>query len=256
MTLYDSAGTLVRSWNIAEAAASITPPPLGRLPDGSFVALAERALAKPPGYTRFEASVVRYRDGKILDTLLTSVGGEWFTVACGTQQSPGLCGIGVPYGLRSLAASDGPFVYFGNGERYEVLRFDVSRQRVDTLRRDVPATPLSAARRAAFIDSVSGMVPEARRALARQRLATAPVRRTMPFFESLATDDRGNLWVARPQERAGALRGWDVLSAEGRFVRSVMLPASLVVTAIAEGYVVGVERAADGVELVAVYRLR
>jgi hypothetical protein len=92
--------------------------------------------------------------------------------------------------------------------------------------------------------------------LARQRFATAPVRRTMPFFELLATDDRGNLWVARPQERTGTVREWDVFSAEGRFVRTVMLQASLVVTAIAEGYVVGVTRDADGVEFVAVYRLR
>lgn len=256
MTLYDSAGALVRTWNIAEAAASVTPPPLGRLPDGSFVALAERALARPPGHTRFEASVLRYRDGKIVDTLLTSVGGEWFTVGCGTQKSPGLCGVGVPYGLRTLAATAGPFVYLGNGERYEVQRLDVRTQRVDTLRRDVPATPLSAARRAAFIDSVSGMVTEARRELARQRFATAPVRRTMPFFELLATDDRSNLWVARPQERSGTVREWDVFSAEGRFVRTVMLPASLAVTAIAQGYVVGVSRDADGVEFVAVYRLR
>jgi hypothetical protein len=256
MTLYDSGGTLVRSWSIAEAAASLAPPPLGRLPDGSFVALAERALARPPGYTRFEASLLRYRDGRILDTLLVSAGGEWYTVGCGTQASPALCGVGVPYGLRSLAASSGPFVYFGTGERYEVLRLDVRSRKLDTLRRDVPATPLSAARRAAFIDSIAGTVPESRRALVRQRFSEAPVRRAMPFFEALATDDRGNLWLARPQERSASERAWDVLAADGRFVRTVMLPSSLSVTALSDGYVVGVARDADGVESVAVYRLR
>lgn len=256
MTLYDSAGTLVRSWSIAEAAASVAPPPLGRLPDGTFVALAERALARPPGYTRFEASVLRYRDGRILDTLLVSTGGEWYTVACGTQASPGLCGVGVPYGLRSLAASAGPFVFFGTGERYEVLRLDVRSRRLDTLSRDVPATPLSPARRASYIDSIAGTVHESRRALVRQRFAEAPVRRTMPFFEALATDDRGNLWLARPQERSASERAWDVLAADGRFVRTVMLPASLSVTALSDGYVVGVARDGDGVEFVAIYRLR
>lgn len=256
MTLYDSAGTLVRSWSIAEAAASLAPPPLGRLPDGSFVALAERALTRPPGYTRFEASVLRYRDGRILDTLLVSAGGEWYTVACGTQASPGLCGVGVPYGIRSQAASAGPFVYFGNGERYEVLRLDVRSRTLDTLGRDVPATPLSAARRASFIDSIAGTLPESRRALARQRFSEAPVRRTMPFFEAIVTDDRGNVWLARPQERSASERAWDVLAADGRFERTVMLPASLSVTALSDGYVVGVVRDADGVESVAVYRLR
>lgn len=256
MTLYDSAGTLVRSWSIAEAAASLAPPPLGRLPDGSFVALAERALARPPGYTRFEASVLRYRDGRILDTLLVSAGGEWYTVACGTQTSPGLCGVGVPYGIRSLAASAGPFVYFGTGERYEVLRLDVRSRKLDTLRRDVPVTPLSAARRAAFIDSIAGTVPESRRALVRQRFSEAPVRRTMPFFEAIVADDRGNVWLARPQERSTNERAWDVLAANGRLLRTVMLPASLSVTALSDGFVVGVARDADGVEIVAVYRLR
>jgi hypothetical protein len=200
--------------------------------------------------------VLRYRDGRILDTLLVSAGGEWYTVACGTQASPGLCGIGVPYGLRSLAAAAGPFVYFGNGERYEVLRLDVRSRTLDTLRRDVPATPLSAARRASFIDSVAGTVHESRRARVRQRFAEAPVRRTMPFFEALTTDDRGNLWLARPQERSASDRAWDVLAADGRSVHTVLLPASLSVTAIADGHVVGVARDADGVEVVAVYRVR
>lgn len=256
MTLYDSAGTLVRTWNIAEAGAFVTPPPLGRLPDGTFVAMADRAVTPPPGFTRFEASLVRYRDGRIVDTLLVQPGGEWYTVACGTQSSPGLCGVGVPYGLRSLAATAGPFVFFGTGERYEVQRFDTRSRRVDTLRRDVPATPLTAARRSYFVDSVASTVPESRRALVRQRFDEAPARRTMPFFETLATDDRGNLWLALPQEQAGSTRAWDVLSADGRYLRTVRIPASLAVTAISGGFVIGVSRDDDGVEYVEVYRLR
>ncbi|MCW5825752.1 MAG: hypothetical protein KIT38_04375 [Gemmatimonadaceae bacterium] len=256
MSLFDSAGTLVRSWNIAEVAASLRPPPLGRLPDGSFVALAERTLAPPPGYARLEATVLRYRDGRILDTLIVQPGGDWYTVACGTPSSPGVCGVGVPYGLRSLAAVAGPYVFVGNGERYELLRIDTRAQRVDTLRRDVPPTPLSAARRAFYIDSVAASVPAARRDLVRQRFVDAPVRRSMPYFEAIATDDRGNVWLARPQERSGGTREWDVLASDGRLLRTVRLPASLAVTSVANGFVVGVSRDDDGVEFVAVYRLR
>jgi hypothetical protein len=256
MSLFDSAGTLVRSWSIAEAAAYLTPPPIGRLPDGSFVALAERTLAPPPGYTRMEVAVLRYRDGRILDTLTVQPGGDWYTVACGTPTSPGVCGVGVPYGLRSLAATAGHFVFVGNGDRYELLRIDTRSRRVDTLRRDVPQTPLSAARRAFYIDSVAASVPEARREVVRQRFADAPVRRSMPYFDALATDDGGNVWLARPQERSAGTREWDVLSSDGRFLRTVRLPASLAVTAITDGFVVGVSRDEDGVEYVAVYRLR
>ena len=253
MTLYDSSGTLIRSWSVPDAAGAV---PLGRLPDGSFVALAERTIAPPPGYTRLQAALLRYREGGIRDTLTVQPGGEWYTVVCGTQSSPAVCGVGVPYGLRSLAAVAGPFVFVGNGERYELLRIDTRSGRVDTLRRTVAETPLSAERRAFFIDSIASSVPESRRAVVRQRFADAPVRQSMPYFEAIATDDRGNVWLARPQERSGTARAWDVLSSEGRFLRTVALPAALAVHAIADGFVIGVSRDEDGVEFVAVHRLR
>lgn len=255
LTLFDSSGTLVRSWSIAEAAPNVRPLPLGRLADGSFIAMAARSVTSPPGYTRQQMTLLRYREGSLMDRLFVQPGGEFFSVGCGTRTSPGVCAVGVPYGLRSLAAAAGPFVFAGNGERYEVVRYDSRSRRVDTLRREVRATPLAAARRAFFVDSVASTVPAQRRGMVRQRLAEAPIRQAMPFFEDLVTDDRGGLWVARPQERLAGTRAWDVFSAEGRFVRSVSLPASLAVTSIAGGFAIGVSRDADGVEYVEAWRV-
>lgn len=256
MSLYDARGTLVRSWQISPAGTGITPPPLGRLADGSFVAVTERELTPPPGHTQYRALVLRYRDGAVLDTLVTAAGGEAYSVPCGTATSPGICGMGVPYGVRTQAAVVGDRVFIGNGERYELLRVDTRSGRVDTLRRSVPAVPLDAARRTFFVDSIVAGLPSARAALVRERFAGAPQRRTMPYFDALITDDRGRLWLARTQARGAATRSWDVLGADGQHIGSAHLPSGLRVTHIAHGHVVGVVRDADGVEYVETYRLR
>jgi hypothetical protein len=256
MTLYDARGTLVRSWQISPAGSGITPPPIGRLADGSFVAVTERELSPPPGHTQYRAILLRYRDGVVRDTLVTTAGGEAFSVPCGTATSPGICGMGVPYGLRTQAAIADGRVFIGNGERYELLRITLPSGRVDTLRRSVPEVPLDAARRAYFVDSIVEGLPPARQALVRDRFAGAPMRRAMPFFDALLGDDRGRLWLARPQVRAAAMRTWDVLDADGALIGSTQFPSGLRITHIANGHVVGVLRDADGVEYVETYRLR
>lgn len=256
MTLFDTRGRLVRTWQISPAGSFITPPPLGRLGDGSFVAVTERELTPPPGHTQYNAILIRYRDGAILDTLSTTRGGEGFSVPCGTPTSPGICGVGVPYGARTQAAVAGGRVFVGNGERYELLRIDATSRQVDTLRRTVPAVPLDDARRAYFIDSIVDGLPAARQSVIRDRFSGAPVRRSMPYFDTLIGDDEGRLWVARPQARGAATRTWDVLDTEGRLLASPQLPSGLRVTQIAHGHVVGITRDGDGVEYVESYRLR
>lgn len=256
MTLYDARGRLARSWQISPAGSFVTPPPIGRLADGSFVAVTDRALSPPPGATKYEAVLIRYRDGALVDTLAAVSGGESFSVPCGTNSSPGVCSMGVPYGLRTLVAVLGHRAYVGNGERYELLRIDARTGRLDTLRRAVPEVPLDAVRRAFFVDSITAELPEARRVVVRQRFANAPARRTMPFFDDLAADDEGRLWLARPQGRGAAQRTWDLLDENGRFLGSVELPSALRITHVARGHLVGVSKDRDGVEYVEVYRLR
>lgn len=254
MTLYDAGGRLVRTWQISAAGSFVTPPPVGRLPDGSFVAVAEREIDQPPGLIRFSATLIRYRDGRLLDTLGTLAGGERFTVPCGTPQQRALCGMSMPYGLRAHAGVAGGRAFAGNGARYELLRMDPATGRVDTLRRDVPVTPLTPARRAYFIDSLVRPLPPERGAVVRERYAGAPVHREMPYFEALIVEDDARLWLARPQAQGAVTRQWDVLDTQGRLLRSVLLPAALRVTQVAHGRVVGVSRDEDGVEYVEVHR--
>jgi hypothetical protein len=246
----------VRSWMISPAGDFVTPPPIGRLPDGSFVAMTERSLSPPPGHTLLDAILIRYRDGVILDTLAVLRGGERYSVTCGTTSSPGLCNMGVPYGITAHAAVAGGRVFFGNGERYELLRIDPRSGKRDTLRREEAAPPLTAARRAYFVDSVAASVPPNRQALVRERYSGAPARRTMPVFSAILADDRGSLWIARPQERGAKHRAWDNLDGDGRLVRRVSLPANLDVRSIAGGHVIGVVRDEDDVEYIELHRLR
>jgi hypothetical protein len=162
----------------------------------------------------------------------------------------------VPYGVRALATIARGRVFIGNGERYELLRIDPGSGRIDMLRRNVPAVPLDRARREYFLDSLTASLPAPRRVLVRDRFMDAPTRRTMPFFHALLADDKGRLWLARPQAREAGQREWELLDENGRFLGSVELPSGLRVTHISGGHVVGIRTDDDGVESIEVYRLR
>ncbi len=104
-------------------------------------------------------------------------------------------------------------------------------------------------------DSVAASVPPNRRALVRDRFSGAPARRTMPVFSAILADDRGSLWLARPQDRGATHRAWDLLDGDGRLVRRVSLPAHLDVRSISGGHVIAVVRDNDDVEFVEIHRL-
>lgn len=256
MTLYDADGRLARSWS-TEAAGR--PSPIGRLTDGGLVAIPQRTINEPPGFVRFEASIVRYTAGTS-DTIGTFAGTESFTMMCGPDNS-GLCNLGLPYGPDAVGAVSGDAIFGGNGATYEIRRFTPSMGLTAIIRRDEPLVPLTAERVAWQLDSLLGAVPPARRDMMRERLVSRPAPATMAAFSQIVADDVGRIWVGRPSALIdGAVgiketRDWDVFDADGRFVGAVALPTSLRVMSISDGHIVGVALDADGVEYVEVHRL-
>jgi hypothetical protein len=254
MTMLDGSGNLVRTWATGAVLPLNVRPPIGRLADGSFVAIVENALARPPGHLRYTATIVRYDNGSNVDTIGRVPGGESYNVPCGPANS-GMCNVGVPYGIRTLAAVSGDRIYVGNGGRYEILVFTPRGRRIDTIARAVAPTPLTATRIEFFRDSVTAGMTATRRESVLQQLAAAPLRPTMPFFTQLMADDAGRLWAARPQEAGAHFCEWDVFGANGAFVGTVLLPGGLRVTHIGRDRVVGIGRDSNGVEVVHVFGL-
>lgn len=278
MTLYDGEGSLVRSWTTGAAGS---PSPIGRLPDGSFVAISEQSINEPPGLLKFAASLVRYEvqspgdtdpaavadnAATAPDTIGAFAGSESFTMPCGPNNS-GLCNLGQPYGPRAIATVSGESVFAGNGATYELLRFERGRGLTAIIRRDVPPTPLGAKRVEWYHDSLVGDLQEPRRTMVLERQANVPKPATMAAYSRIVADDVDRIWLARPSpmtepagesdgDAAGMLmRPWDVFDVDGQFLGVVAVPRSLRITSIRDGYMVGVALDADGVEYVEVRRL-
>ena len=103
--VFDADGELARSWMI-QSDLLLVPWPKAELDDGSFLAWTEPILDKTPGLLHHQATLLRYREGSLEDTMATVPGSEVYSGPC----RPGLkawCGLPVPYGLVRFGWSFG-----------------------------------------------------------------------------------------------------------------------------------------------------
>lgn len=258
MHLYSPAGDLVRSWRIGDLGAFTFPPPFARLSDGTFVAMTEHALSRPPGVVRFETVVVRYRDGQVMDTVAVEPGEEGYEAPCGAgdpSQSQKMCDWGVPFGVQSHAAAYGTRILVGNGDGY-VIRVHAPSGRLTAIyRRNVPREPLTPAQVGRYVDSVVALYPPERQADARRALSEAPAPDSLPSFTRLMTDALGDTWVALPDTAADGASPWDVLGPDGVYLTTVEVPRGIELTQIGDRFLMGIARDSTGVESVEVYRI-
>lgn len=254
MNLYSPTGDLVRSWTIEPLSTFVTPPPVGRLADGRFIAMTEDALTEPPGYTPYRATVVSYRDGMLLDTVAQFPGGESYYERCGPDNR-GMCRYGVPFARTALVDVTSDRIVTGNGSRYELAIYTAGGALAARYRRVVPLVKLTDARVRAYRDSIVALSPEQRRPAMRRGLEAAPVPEYEPAFTELRVDALENVWVHRTGEHPPDDAPWDVFDAEGRFLGTVAVPAGLRVAQIGRDFVLGVSQDEAGVEFVRLHEL-
>jgi hypothetical protein len=77
---------------------------------------------------------------------------------------------------------------------------------------------------------------------------------SIPHFDNLIVADDGALWVKRYSTLAP--RRWYVFNVDGRWLGSIELPERFTPSGVADDLVYGVDRDADDVELVQVFRVQ
>ena len=251
ISTFDRDGRFLTSWSTTERLGTLLPAPVGRLGNGDFVALRERALQRRTGRDRFTADLLRARAGNSPTVMHSLPSRESFLLVCGPDNTA-ICNIGVPYSPRAVAAVSHDRIFFGNGERYEILTFHAGR--IDTISRSLPRRPVTSRQLQYYRDSVLRRTPVSRRPVIGERLAQAPSAAFMPYFTALRTDDVGRLWVGRTHELGARDRPWDVFDVGGSFLGTIPLPVRLHVTYIGRGFIVGVMTDEDGVEVIEIRR--
>ena len=169
------------------------------------------------------------------------------------------------------AAIDDPFMYWGDGSRFEIHVYDLRRRTtsgvalVRTIRAPHPGRPAGSADRERYIRrAVSGFAEPAVAAAQRTRLERRPVRATLPAFSGLVVDSEGNLWVEHyrvsqpirdlPPDTSDVPK-WTVFDSRGAMLGDLLTPRGLQIMSVGADWVMGVWTDENGVEHVRVHRL-
>lgn len=220
--------------------------------DGSLL-LGARSSAEPSQGSVWRDSLLLLRvdlGGKVLDTLGTFPGTEWYADGARVQTRP--------LGKQTVAAVAGNTVFVGTGDAYEIAAYGADGTPRGRLRKPHQPIRLGPRDREAFLAGVIqvGGSEQDRRERARM-LADAPFPETMPPYSSLSADTHGNLWI-REMQRPGAtpeISRWSVFTPDGAQVASVRGPARFKAFQIGPDWVMGTQTDEDDVEHVRIYRI-
>ena len=264
IVLFDSRGAYVR-------APSTYPPNLLRdhrgeggilLPDGSALLTVYEPEPREwkVGVIRPTRGYIRVTPGGIdADTAGFFPGLEQVVVTGGAQPDIDIR----PFGPRTDVAAGGDRVYIGDNASYEVRGYtlDGLRPRV-VIRRSVPAVPVTAADKAAWVQRRRAMVasiPPVRRAaeepLLERMIARAEFPRTHPPYTQIVADRLGNLWVRETPPRASDAPTFAVYDRTGRLLGNVSPPTGVTILEIGADYMLGVWKNEDDVEFIRRYTL-
>jgi hypothetical protein len=253
-------GTFLSSVPVLASGGKMGLQPLARLPDGSWVAIAQKLpnLGGSGGVQRDTMALLHLPatlEGSG-DTIGSFPGTEVFlsTGGEGAQRFARL--MLVPLGLSTTFALQDTLVDVGNPERYEIRAYRADGALVRIIRRPVAREPLTRAELGRMEADELASVD----ARGKERLEAAwrdvPAPSLKPAFATIRTDQNGDLWVEHVKVVRADPGTADVFDAQGRLLGSVALPPGLQITRIGPDYVLGVWRDDMDLEHVRMYRLR
>ena len=191
---------------------------------------------------------------------------------------PGSVGYFVPVPLApklTVAVNEEQYCV-GYAVRYEVNCYSASGKPLRSIRRSVPAVPVTERERGTYrtlltqaIESERGTSPEVQswRRNQRAQLPLNVYANTLPLFSAIRFDQTGHLWVRRyqiaddidrpyrPVTVPASPTEWDVFAPDGRWLGTITLPPRFGVLDIGSDYVLGISRDSADREAVVEYRL-
>ncbi len=202
------------------------------LPDGrvvfTFRSFAAGDLPPPGEVRRDPVEVWVASPGDSASVLIGEFPGpEWLIMRQSeTAQGARLISGAPPFARSTITTADADGVWVGDSDRPEVLRygFDGTPQAVVRLSlAPVPVTDDLVAR--ALAEQLDEANDAEEEDLARQRWEELPLPEFLPYFEELAVDGLGNLWIRAFQAPGDRTRTWYVLGADdGRWLGTVTFP--------------------------------
>lgn len=257
MSIFDSAGKFVRSFNlrfVAESAAFpslIVPFSTGTLLIGLQRILEAEELAT--GLRRESVTYLRCdMEGAVLDTIGIFPGEERYVA---------ILGDGIEVVPRGFGRSPRVAVYkddffYGSGDFYEIGKYASD----GTLRRLIRVTRPNRALSETDIEhyrqvQLEPFTDEFVRRVLERVYTEMPYPATMPAYGQMVTDAQGHLWVAEYPWPTEDQPRWTVFDPEGVMLGIVETPPRFTVYQIGSDFVLGRWRDELDVEHVQIYRL-
>jgi hypothetical protein len=268
LTVFRQDGRVAREWTVGSLAVFM-PPILGVFEDGSLLSASSgpRSPGQPTDQVYRDSLVwVRVRPGSTeMDVIGGGPGAEQMLVTRGSSTQ----NYQVLFGRTSLTAGAPDRWFAADNGRYEIAVRSPTGQLIALIRRSVeppPVTPevLQAVREVESrrqeraeasmreIMAARGHTYEDRRL----RGEEVPHHPTMPFFDRLLPNERGNLWVRDYRPTPDAPQRWSVFDRSGRWLGELQTPVGIEVYQIGDDFLLG--RATDEMDVpfVHLYRLR
>ena len=252
-------GTLLGSKGLRAALEGAFLQPLTRLPDGSWLAIAQVFSGEgETGVRRDSLTLLRLAPG--VDSIADSIGRfpatEMYISRGGEGANRFVTFSLVPFGLSTRVVAGTGRIFVGNPERYviQVYRADGVLER--SIRRPIEREPVLESDITRLREQELAEADPRFRAQVESKWANAPVASLKPAFARMTVDSEGALWVEGPRVLESDIGHADVFDPEGRLLGRLPLPGSFRITDIGPDYVLGVARDGDtGLEQVRLYRL-
>lgn len=211
-----------------------------------------------PGYGRDTVTLVSIPPNAVLaDTLAVLANSDVYTARWRTTGPGGASGWEVypvlrPFGRRVVAAAYGSVYVFESTGSPQITLWS-KRRLIRTIRWDGTPRRVSGRDVSAYVRKAVEAADRSDRKPLRSTYEGLTPRRTVPAFTSVRVSDQGELWVERFCAPAADTCGWDVYTTSGRRRADVMVPRTLAIQEIGNGWLLALQRDTLGVKRVTLY---
>ncbi len=255
VTIFTANGDLISSRSLSVPGEAARPPE-HKLPDGRWLNLMPSTEVE--GYQRRRNHFVAWTEAaETVDTMLARDGQEYLIyLRHEGDRYLGRGAVVVPFGGQDLSAIGPGRVALSDGLNYDVAVRELGGREM-RVRRKLVRRPLPAGAIERFTDSYVAQYAPERQPEVRRNFEQLPTRTQTPTHAALAFDRTGRLWTENYRFPWDSLsrRTWSIFNTTGEWLGEVEFPKSFRVFDIGDDYVLGVERDADGVEYVKMYRI-
>jgi hypothetical protein len=256
VNVFDTTGAFRRTVTLAPPDSAGWPAAVGAFGDGSYLVMAAEAYqGTPPGKVRSSpAYYLRYdQNGQELRHLLRADMAPHMTHGLGGAfHFPYL-----PFTVDPVVATDSATVLLLRGGEPIIERYDLNGKLVERIAWGAPrhrVTP-ELYRRLAATEVAAATDPQQKRLWQHYYEQDLPRPELAPAYQGLYLDETRHVWIERYRLPGDAVRVWDVIAPDGRWLGPLTMPGRFWLHRAGERFLVGTQMDSLDVEYVQVYDL-